>query len=213
MTLIDRFFRGRGSAAEERTTGLERETQDTLLEMASVVHFALEVRNSKLRFAEHCTRVTRLVDRLATEAALDADDFVALRFAAQLHEVGMMAVPVELVEKMGPLTDEELQRVRAQAWIGAAMVRATHDGLTARLVAEQYTDFAELRRRYPERNREILLAGILRVADVFDAMTHPRPYQRNLPEGRHVEVLLEGVGTKFHPDAVDTLFQVRGHLA
>jgi putative two-component system response regulator len=211
MSWIVDYFRGR--QVREQPHGLERENIETQLEMASALNFAIEIRNPRLRFVEHCTRVTRLVDRLATEVGLDGDDFVALRYAAQLHEVGMIAVPPELIEKPESLSDDELERVRAQAWIGAEIVRATHGERTSRLIETQYTDFQELRRQHPDGSREILLAGILRVADVFDTMTHPRPYQQNLPGGRRSQVLMDGIGTKFHPVVVDTLFQVRPHLA
>jgi putative two-component system response regulator len=212
MSRIVDYFRGRTPRGE--TGGvLERETVETQLEMASALNFAIEIRNPRLGFVEHCTRVTRLVDRLATEVGLDGDDFVALRSAAQLHEIGMIAVPPELIDSPGPLTDVELDRVRAQSWIGAEIVRATHGFRTARLIETQYSDFEQLRREHPEGSRDILLAGILRVADVFDTMTHPRPYQKNLPGGRRSQVLMDGIGTKFHPVVVDTLFQVRPHLS
>ncbi|MBV9775340.1 MAG: HD domain-containing protein [Gemmatimonadetes bacterium] len=182
---------------------------DAQTDLAAALTFALYGIEPRLHVGPHCARVARLVARLARDAGVQGADFRSLVRAAQLHEVGMVAVPVELLENPAPLPPEQLARVRAQAWIGAEIVRKTEDDLTAWLIRHQYTDYRELLDRFPASRRELLLAGLFRVADVTDALTVPRPYQKSLPEERRRDVLFSGAGTRFHPDAVDTLLQLR----
>jgi two-component system, cell cycle response regulator len=152
-----------------------------------------------LEIVSHSARVASLVDWLAAELDLPEEDREVLRLAATLHEVGMVAVPPEILDKPAPLSGEELEQVRAQAWIGANVVRLTHSQRAARLIRYQYCDYDELRGHFPADSPDLLLAGVLRVADVFDAMCYPRPYQRNLTDEYRTAVLRGGMGTKFHP--------------
>lgn len=182
--------------------------EDTQVDLAAALTFSLYGVEPRLHVARHCARVARLVSRLARAAGVEGEDYRALVRAAQLHEIGMIAVPVELLENPAPLPAEQLARVRAQAWIGAEIVRKTEDDLTAWLIRHQYTDYQELMERFPESSRELLLAGLFRVADVMDAITEPRPYQKRLPEERRRDVLFSGLGTRFHPGAVHSLLQL-----
>lgn len=181
------------------------EAAETELEIASALTFALRVREPYTHVVEHSARVTMLVDWIAPAVGLDSGEQEDLRRAARLHEMGMAAVPLELLLKRSPLSRQELERIRAQAWIGAEIARATHEPRTARLIENQYVDHSELRRRVPEGSRDLLLAGVLRVADVIDAILHPRPYQEPHPREYCLGVLRHGTGSKFHPGAVDPL--------
>lgn len=187
-------------------------SEDTQLDLAAALTFALYAGEPRLQVGAHCARVARLVGRMARELEIVGDARRALVRAAQLHEAGMVAVPLELLEFPGRLTPQQLARIRAQAWIGAEIVRRTEDLLTAWLVQHQYTDHQVLRRRFPDHDRELLLAGLFRVADVVDALAVPRPYQERLPEARRRDVLFQGSGTRFHPEAVEALLDL-GPLA
>ncbi|MEX2571809.1 MAG: HD domain-containing phosphohydrolase [Gemmatimonadota bacterium] len=178
-------------------------------EMASALRFALEFREGSSQIVEHSSRVARLASQVASLVDVDYGEMAWLRAAAQLHEIGMVAVPADLLTRSSRLTPEELARVRAQAAIGAEIVRPTHGAVTARLIEQQYHDYEELRQETSD-TRTLLLAGILRVVDVFDAMTAPRPYQTPVPEERWRQVLRFGSGAKFHPAAVYALLQLVG---
>jgi HD-GYP domain-containing protein (c-di-GMP phosphodiesterase class II) len=171
------------------------------LGIATVALFRLEAWEPGPEHFEHSARVAVISERIAAALGVRAQAREGLVQAACLHEVGMAAVPEDLVQRPAPLRDEELQRVRAQAMIGAELVRATHEERIAELVANQYRDYSELVHDYecPELCR---LAGILRVADVIDAVTSPRPYQDAMPVEEIVELLERGSGTRFHPGAV-----------
>jgi response regulator RpfG family c-di-GMP phosphodiesterase len=180
------------------------------LEMGTALIFGLEQRNARLRFVEHCARVAQLVARMAGTFLLRDAERADLYAAAQLHEIGMIAVPTELIESPEPLDERSLARLRGQASVGAEILRTTHTTRTCMLVEHQYTDFDEIRLRFRAGSREVLLAGILRAADALDTMLHPRPYQADLDPALPPLILRSGRGTNFHPQAVESLLHIQG---
>lgn len=212
MTKHRRFFPWtRQTPVSDAPRGGERLADDTELEMMCALTFSLRVRDPYLGLVNHCTRVAMLVDRLADALELDDDARDDVRAAARLHEIGMIAVPLELVYRAGRLTPRELDRVREQAAVGAEIVATIHEPRTARVVRNQYLDFDELKREVPQGSQDVLLSGILRVADVVDAIMNPRPYQAPHPRGYCKTVLERGAGTRFHPSVVAPLLQEPGH--
>lgn len=179
----------------------------TYLAMASALTFGLEARNATLFFVEHCTRVASLADHVATALGVPADARDVLSAAAQLHEIGMISVPAGILEAPTRLLPEDRALIREHAAVGAVIVRATHSERTARLVEHQYTDFARLQQVFSD-DPDLLLAGILRAADVFDAVTHPRPYQDRLRPTHRERILVQGSGSRFHPRAVEVLLHM-----
>jgi response regulator RpfG family c-di-GMP phosphodiesterase len=170
---------------------LDVEILDTQMEMSSALMYCVEMREHQFQTVSHCARVAITARWLAQQAGVRGD---------------------QLVKKKGPLTAEELGRIRSQARIGAEIARTMQRPLAALMIEHQYTDYATLERKFSPDSLEFLLIGILRVADVFDAMMRPRPYQSPLPENRRLEIIRAGAGTKFHPEAVEALMHVRGNL-
>jgi HD-GYP domain-containing protein (c-di-GMP phosphodiesterase class II) len=203
-----RFLSGRSPpASRPRSEHRGDALAEVELEMSCALSYALELRETTVQVQEHSLRVMRLACAIAELVAVGEGDLQSLRKGATLHEIGMVAVPPELLTRASGLSREELERVRSHAKIGAEIVRATHGTATARLVERQYDDYFALRRATLD-SRELLLAGILRVADVYDAMTAPRPYQRPAPAEDKQLVLRGGSGSKFHPAAVHALLHL-----
>jgi HD-GYP domain-containing protein (c-di-GMP phosphodiesterase class II) len=209
MFKIPRFLirSGHAQPLETRNSDMHR-AADTQLEMGAALMFGLERKNARLRFVEHCSRVAALVDDMAGVLRLAEDERADVCAAAQLHEVGMIAVPTELIEKPSHLDQAAIARIRQQATIGAEIVRITLGDRVSLLVETQYADFASLRVRLSPNSTETLLAGLLRAADVFDTMRHPRPYQADLDPTLGPVVLRTGEGTTFHPLALESLKQL-----
>ena len=212
MEWIRRFFgshrRPEVKRLEELGASTDEETGDAELEMACALVFGFEERAQRLGLAEHCTRVVRIADHLAGRLGIAPVHRQALLRAAQLHEIGMVGVPAELVENPRPITSDEVRAVRAQAQIGAELVRPTQGRLVADLIEHQYCDLPELTAHFPAESPEYQLAGILRVADVYDTTTHPRPYQHDLTPAKRQAILASGRGGRYHPDAVEVLLEI-----
>jgi len=183
------------------------ELSEVELEISCALNFALELRETRAQIVEHSSRVTAIASEIGQILTTREGELQSLRTAARLHEIGMVAVPTELLTRAARLSTSELDRVRTHATIGAEIVAPIHGPATARIIEHQYTDYTALRETLSDE-REILLAGILRVADVYDAMTSPRPYQPPVAEERWRRVLRAGSGTKFHPAAVYALLHI-----
>ena len=180
---------------------------ETQMYMRTVLDLALELKDASNIVAAHCTRVAALSGSIAEALGIGEQERDLLRRAAQLHEVGIVAVPVDLLQRPDALAKEELERVREHAKVGAEIVRASHGDRVAQLVRYQYADYQEMQEMRLSAD-DLLLAGILRVADVVDAVTVPRAYQNPLPSDERREVLRRGIGSKFHPVAVHSLLML-----
>lgn len=176
--------------------------------MASAILADLEVRNDKLGLFGHSTRVAEIADKVALRFNLSPEARLDLTTAARLHEVGMIAVPPNLVDSPDRLPPETVARIRSQAFFSAEIARATQNDRTVRLIEEQYTEFRFLKTRFRENEEDLLLASILHVVDAFDAVTFPRPYQQDVPDEVRLDGLLLGQGTLFHPDVIDQLCEL-----
>ena len=182
---------------------LEQAADEASLAVASALMVALERRDDEMGLSAHSARVAILADRIATLLDLDEPLRALLRHTALIHEVGMIGVPAELIRKRGILTPEELAQVHHQAEIGAAIADATVGALAATVIRHQYDDYASLRDRLGDDPAALLLAGILRTADVVDAISQPRPYQPALSPTTRRNLLRAGAGSRFDPLAVD----------
>lgn len=175
---------------------------------ADAIVAEFDEREKMFGLLEHTARVVSLAEKLADAFKLGDRARSDLLNAARLHETGMIAVPPELIATPQWLPDAVIDRIRAQASISARIACTTQNQRTVWLIEEQYTDFEELKTDLSSDSEDLLLAGILRVADAYDAVTFPRPYQQSLSSQKRFYGLLLGQGTKYHPDVIDMLWDL-----
>ena len=126
--------------------------------------------------------------------------------AALLHDVGKIGIPDRLLLKPGRLTPDEFEEMKAHTTIGARIVSGSRSRLV-RLV-EEVAQSHHARwdgSGYPGElaGPEIPLAGrIVAVADVYDALTHERPYKPAWPHERAIEEIRAQSGRQFDPEVV-----------
>jgi HD-GYP domain-containing protein (c-di-GMP phosphodiesterase class II) len=156
---------------------------------------------------QHSSRVAGLAHEVGKRLQMGPSALAELVRAAELHDVGKVAIPFAILEKPGPLDDEEWEMMRRHPVVGAniltsapalvaasAIVRAAHE----RYDGEGYPDGL--------RGEEIPLASrIIFACDAFDAMTSDRAYRKARPENEALAELQRGSGTQFDPSVVTTL--------
>ena len=154
--------------------------------------------------------VADLSEAVARQLGLPEEEAARTRLAGALHEIGKMAIPDVILEKPGPLTDDEWTFVRTHTVIGE---RILHAATALRYVAGLVRSSSERfdGRGYPDglAGTDIpLISRIVLVCDAFDAMTSQRPYADALTIEAAVAELQRHAGTQFDPIVVAALVDV-----
>jgi diguanylate cyclase (GGDEF)-like protein len=181
--------------AEKGSGPVGRDSRDVLLQ-------ALLERDTQL--GRHTSTVADLASALAAEAGLVGSAAKVVRAAAELHDVGKLALPEALLLKPEPLDDSEWKLVRQHTLIGERIVsRAEGFEEVARTVRSTHERWDG--HGYPDglAGAEIPVAArIVAISDAYDAMTSNRPYRRAMSPQDAVFELRRSAGSQFDPALV-----------
>jgi two-component system, cell cycle response regulator len=161
--------------------------------------------------SDHQAEVAELSIAVGRRLCLDADDLRDLGRAAELHDVGKIAVPDAILHKAGPLDETEFDFIRQHTVIGerilaaapalagaAPLVRASHERWDGR--------------GYPDGSAGTdipLGARIIAVCDAYSAMTSSRPYSAAMDGDAALAELQACAGSQFDPDVVEAFAACR----
>ena len=161
--------------------------------------------------ADHCRSVVDLVTAVADELEVPERERQELEFAALLHDVGKIAIPKEILNKPGKLSDDEFELMKTHTIEGQQMLDRV-GGLLARvggIVRSCHERWDG--RGYPDglAGEDIPLAArIVFCCDAYNAMTTTRVYRKALPQEVALTELRENAGTQFDPWVVAGLVRV-----
>lgn len=156
---------------------------------------------------EHCYRVGRLSAILGREIGLEADVCFLLDLAARLHDIGKLVVPDAILLKPGRLTDGERQIMQTHTTAGADIL--ARSGVPQMHIAEEIARHHHERwdgQGYPlglARERIPISARVAALADVFDALTHARPYKHAWSVDEALAEIRRLRGLQFDPALTD----------
>ena len=176
---------------EQQVQDRSRALVEAHLEVLSRLANAAELRDDDT--GQHTRRVGNLAAHLAEGLGLPSTKVTLIRHAAPLHDVGKIGVPDSILRKPERLNDEELEVMRRHPKIGAQILEGSSIPVIneAEVIALTHHEWWD-GNGYPAglAGEDIPIAGrIVAVADVFDALTHERPYKRAwLPEAAVTEI-------------------------
>lgn len=159
---------------------------------------------------DHTERCSWYTAELAAELGLGEEEASVVRLASLLHDIGKLVVPVEVLCKPGPLTEEEWVQMRQHPTTALHIlgsIDSTSNAVPAILHHHEHFDGSG----YPEglAGDDIPMASrILLVADAFDAMTTDRPYRKAMPIEAAIEELKRHRGSQFDPVVVDAFLKI-----
>jgi len=214
VQLLHRRLRAQNENLEQQVAERTRDLELARLEILSRLALAAEYRDDDTQ--QHAWRIGQACALLALEVGVPGQEVELIRRAAPLHDIGKIGIPDSILLKPGKLTDGEFEQVKRHTTIGAEILSGSQSPLLR--LAERIALTHHERwdgRGYPCRlsGEEIPLVGrIAAIADVFDALTHERPYKRAWPVAQAAAEILSQKGRQFDPRLVDA-FATLDHRA
>jgi HD-GYP domain-containing protein (c-di-GMP phosphodiesterase class II) len=207
------YMRSRNAHANSERLAHENarlQLQESQLQVIHRLARAAEYRDDQT--GRHTRRVGDLSADIGTALGMPAEQLDLLREAAPLHDVGKIGVPDSILLKPSRLTDDEFERMKTHTTLGARML-AGGRGLPLLDMAEEIAVTHHERwdgSGYPAglAGPAIPLVGrIVAVADVFDALTHSRPYKDAWSVPDTVAEITAQAGHQFDPAVVEAFLR------
>jgi two-component system, cell cycle response regulator len=154
--------------------------------------------------------VAEVASAVAEQLAVSGDAIVHIRLAAELHDVGKIAIPDAILQKPGELDESEWEFVRQHPLVGERIISAAPAlREAARLVRSSHERWDGT--GYPDGlagDKIPLGSRIIAICDAFNAMMGARPYRRGISEEMALEQLRRCAGSQFDPELVRVFFAV-----
>lgn len=178
-----------------------------LLDVVRRMALMAEYRQDGTSTTNHLERIRGYCQVIGRGLGLSSDEIEIVAYASQLHDIGLAAIPDNVLSKPGELSPYEWDLMKRHPLIGAEILQGALSvvlqvGETIALTHHERWDGSG----YPGglSEDEIPLSGrICALADVFDALTTKRPYKREIPLVDGLELIQESSGKLFDPQIVD----------
>jgi HD-GYP domain-containing protein (c-di-GMP phosphodiesterase class II)/HAMP domain-containing protein len=193
------------------------------LVLTAIIGFSKLATYRDVETGEHLRRMRRYASALAKEMStrppydekIDEDFIRDIYYFSPLHDIGKIGIPDRILLKPGKLTPEEFEIMKNHTLIGAQALREA-EAEASRLHYSLFKRAIDIAAYHHERydgtgyplglkGDEIpLCARIVALADVFDALTSPRPYKPAYSFNEAVKMIVAAKGTHFEPGIVDS---------
>jgi len=161
----------------------------------------------------HTQRVTEMTVKLARLLGYSEEEIVHIRRGALLHDIGKMGIPDEILQKPGPLTDDEWVIMRKHPQYAYQML-APINYLKQALIIPYYHHESWNGNGYPHKlkGEEIpIFARLFTVVDVWDALCSDRPYRKGMQLKDVVDYIQKEAGRLFDPEIVAKFIPLIDH--
>ena len=163
----------------------------------------------------HIRRVQRFTMALARGLGVkDERQLDALKAAALLHDTGKLAVPEYILNKPGPLTSSEFERMKVHAAVGADILKSIDFPYPVEPIVRHHHESWD-GSGYPDglKGQQIPIgARMLSVVDCYDALTSDRPYRPRMARQQAEQVLRDRRGSMYDPWVVDEFLKLLDKL-
>ena len=197
---------------EARVLQRTQELEQSQLEVLERLARAAEFRDDDT--GQHTQRVGILCGQTALQLQLSAAQSDLIRHTAPLHDVGKIGIPDQILLKPGKLSPEEFSVIKTHTLIGANLLaggRSEMVQMAERIARTHHERWDGSGYPHGLQSEEIPLEGrITAVVDVFDALTHERPYKQAWSKSEAVSEIQNQRGRQFDPAVVTAFLRVIG---
>ncbi|MFQ6083740.1 MAG: HD-GYP domain-containing protein [Candidatus Aminicenantia bacterium] len=157
----------------------------------------------------HSVNVSILATNLGLALGYDKAELIDLCTSALVHDIGMVKIPQEIIDKPKKLTKEEYDLVKKHPLYGLELLDNIKDltKITSEVVYQHHEKIDGT--GYPEGKSEEEIsehAKIVAIAEVYEALTHPRPFRsRRILPSEGVKMVVEEAGSSFEPKLLKVL--------
>lgn len=162
----------------------------------------------------HMTNVANLCMNVASKLDLDKRQTNILYIAALIHDIGKLHIPDKIINKPGPLDENEFNRIKTHSAKGEEIAKSAFWGMDLlkeipQIIRSHHENYDGS--GYPDSligNDINLLSRIIRVADSVDSMLSRFPYKEPLERPNVIDILFKNSGTHFDPVIVNLMIEV-----
>ena len=158
----------------------------------------------------HQNRVAQLSAALGLELGLGAEQITGLRFGAMIHDIGKIWIPSEILNRPGKLSPAEFELIKAHPEVGRDIIKNVEFPWPISEMISQHHERLD-GSGYPAGLKDsdiCLVARILTVADVVEAISAHRPYRAALGADAALLEILEARGSHYEPKVVDACLRL-----
>lgn len=179
---------------------LKRYTDDLESAESVILSLALTVEARDPYTDGHCQRLAAYATALGMELNLHSDQIAALHRGGYLHDVGKIGIPDAVLQKTSALTDAEFETMKQHTIIGERLCGELRSLAAVRPIVRHHHERRD-GSGYPDGlcgDAIPLLAQVVAIVDVYDAMTTTRPYRAALPPQHAYDELARGASRGLH---------------
>ncbi len=195
----------------ECTKALAADIVDKLLEREDILMDVIEIKSYDNYTYSHSMNVCILSILIGREYGLSLNRLTDVALCGLLHDIGKVDIPIEIIGKRGPLTNEEFEIVKAHPSLGVERLRKCFNISREVLEGIQCHHEKYDGTGYPYKykgKRMPLFARILAVADVYDALTSQRSYRGSWMPCDAIEYIMAQAGIHFENDIVSSFLRI-----
>ncbi|MDD5195145.1 MAG: PAS domain S-box protein [Candidatus Omnitrophica bacterium] len=182
---------------------LEKERRVMLINALKVLGKALEMRDPYT--FSHTRHVANIAQRIGKALNWGEDRLLGIQLAGELHDLGKIGIPLDILNKPGTLSDLEYLLIQEHVKKCYDLIKDIQFPFPLAETIYQHHERLD-GSGYPRKlnkNNILLEARILAVSDVLEAVTHYRPYREALGLAKAQEELIQGRGSKYDETIVD----------
>ncbi len=181
-----------GSIDIDSSKQIVSECVASILNEPSAMFWMTKIKDQDEYTAEHCLRVGILAIAFGRHLQLTKQDLELLGLCGMLHDVGKMKIPNSILNKEGPLTDEEFEIVKEHTVLGYVFL-SEHGGIAEQVCTAAYNHHESLvGDGYPRKLDAAYLSlfdRIIAIVDSYDAMTSDRCYRKGMSADKATSIL------------------------